>query len=152
MRISKNFTLEEFLVSQTAERHGVDMTPTPEIIDNIRALVHGCLQPLRDEAKKPMFISSGYRPQELNQLIGGSATSAHIRGNAADFIISGMTPFDTCELVVAMELPYDQVIHEFGKWTHLGVGHMLRAEQLTAARRGGRARFEFGIRRMEEIA
>jgi len=152
MRISKNFTLDEFLLSQTATRHGIDMDPPTQVISNIRDLVNGCLQPLRDEVKKPIFISSGYRPQKLNEMIGGSATSAHIRGHAADFTVVGMTPFDTCELIVVMELPFDQMIHEYGRWVHLGVGHNLRGETLTAILSNGHPRFEFGIRRLEELA
>lgn len=150
MRLSKNFTLEEFTRSQTAERFGIDMHPPELIVDNIRRLVQGCLQPLRDEAG-PMYISSGYRPVELNKRIGGSQTSAHVKGNAADFTITGMMPFDVCELVIAMELPIDQIIHEFGRWSHLGVADVLRGEELTAYRSGGRTRYVNGIVRIEDL-
>lgn len=150
MRLSKNFTLEEFTRSQTAERHGIDMQPPELIVDNIRKLVQGCLQPLRDEAG-PMYISSGYRPLELNTRIGGSKTSAHVQGNAADFTVTGMNPFDVCELILTMNLPFDQVIHEFGRWVHLGVADVLRGEQLTAYRKDGKVRYVTGIVRMEDL-
>ena len=150
MRISKNFTLEEFTVSQTAERFDIDMHPPELIVDNIRNLVKACLQPLRDEAG-PIYISSGYRPLELNTRIGGSKTSAHVKGNAVDFMITNMTPYDVCELIIAMELPFDQVIHEFGRWTHMGVADILRAQQLTAFREDGKTRYTAGIKRMEEL-
>ncbi len=150
MNLSKNFTLEEFLVSQTAERNGIDMTPSEEVIENLRMLVIGCLQPLRDEAG-PIFISSGFRPLELNTKIGGSATSEHVNGNAADLKVSRQTPFDTCELIVVMELPFDQVIHEFGRWVHLGVRDILRGEQLTAYRKDGKTRYTSGIIQMEDL-
>ncbi len=150
MRLSKNFSLDEFLISQTAERNGIDMTPPDEIIENIKNLVKACLQPLRDEAG-PIYISSGYRPLELNTRIGGSKTSAHVQGNAVDFSVTNMKPFDVCELVVAMELPFDQVIHEFGRWTHMGVADILRAEQLTAYRKDGKVRYVNGIIRMEDL-
>jgi zinc D-Ala-D-Ala carboxypeptidase len=145
MRLSKNFTLEEFLVSQTAERHGIDMTPPQKVIDNLGRLVEGCLQPLRDEVGTGIFISSGFRPLEVNTLIGGSLTSAHMRGDASDLKVSRQTPFDTCELIVAMRLPFDQVIHEFGRWVHLGVAEMLRGEKLTAYRKDGKTRYSEGI-------
>ena len=151
MRLSKNFTLEEFLVSQTAERNGIDMTPPPEIIENLQALVHGCMQPLRDDVGSPIFISSGWRPLELNTLIGGSASSEHINGNACDFTVVRQKPFDTCELIVAMVLAFDQVIHEFGKWVHLGVRDILRGEQLTAYRKDGKTRYVTGIIQMEDL-
>lgn len=150
MRLSKNFTLDEFTQSQTAERFGIDMHPPEIIVDNIRNLVKACLQPLRDEAG-PIYISSGYRPLELNTRIGGSKTSAHVQGNAVDFSVTNMTPFDVCELVVVMGLPFDQVIHEFGRWTHMGVADILRGEQLTAYRKDGKVRYTTGIVRMENL-
>jgi len=152
VRLSKNFILEEFLVSQTAERNGIDMTPPPEIIENLRDLVHGCMQPLRDEVNAGIYISSGWRPLELNTRIGGSKTSAHIKGNACDFNIAKLTPFQTAELIVAMDLPYDQVIMEFGRWVHLGVADTLRSQELTAYRKDGRTRYVTGILTMEELA
>ena len=151
MRLSKNFTLDEFARSQTAERHSIDMSPSQEVIDNIRRLVTACLQPLRDESG-PIYISSGYRPLELNTRIGGSKTSAHVKGNAVDFSVTNMTPYDVCELVVAMELPFDQIIHEFGRWTHMGVADILRGEKLTAYRKDGKVRYTHGIIRMENIS
>jgi len=120
------------------------------IVDNIKNLVRACLQPLRDEAG-PIYISSGYRPLELNTRIGGSKTSAHVQGNAVDFRVSRMTPYEVCELVVAMELPFDQIIHEFGRWSHLGVADILRGEQLTAYRKDGKVRYVNGIIRMEDL-
>ena len=151
MKLSANFSLEEFLVSQTAERHGLDLTPPPEVIENLRRLCESCLQPLRAAVKRPIFISSGYRSPELNSLIGGSKTSAHMQGNAADLRVGGANPFDTCELIVEMGLPYDQVINEFGRWVHLGVADVLRGEELTAYHRDGKTRYVFGIKKMEEL-
>ena len=151
MRLSKNFTLEEFLVSDYAERHDIDMTPDEEIVEALQRLVTGCLQPLRDEVGTGIFISSGFRPLELNTGIGGSKTSAHLEGNAADLKVSRQSPFDTCELIVAMELPFDQVIHEFGRWTHLGVADILRREKLTAYRKDGKTRYANGILSMEDV-
>lgn len=151
MRLSKNFTLDEFLVSQTAERNSIDMTPPPEVIENLQRLVDGCLQPLRDDLASPMFISSGYRPLQLNTMIGGSSSSEHINGNACDFTVVRQKPFDTCELIVALVLPFDQVIHEFGRWVHLGVRDILRGEQLTAYKKDGKTRYVNGILRMEDL-
>ena len=118
MRLSKNFTLDEFLVSQTATRQGIDMTPSEHVIENLQRLVTSCLQPLRNETG-PIFISSGFRPPALNDAIGGSKTSAHMRGDASDLKVINQTPYETCELIVALGLPFDQVIHEFGRWVHL---------------------------------
>jgi hypothetical protein len=131
-RLSKNFTLEEFLVSQTAVRHGIDMTPPPEVVANLTRLCETVLQPLREAVNASIFISSGYRPEDLNSLIGGSRTSQHRFGNAADISVAGWPPLEVAQLIVKLELPYDQVIHEFGRWVHVGIADTLRGEELTA--------------------
>jgi len=151
MNLSKNFSLDEFLVSQTAERHSIDMTPSQEIIDSLSDYCEHLLQPLRDETG-PIFISSGYRPLELNTKIGGSKTSAHVHGRAADFKILGMSPYDTCLKIMELELPYDQVIHEFGKWTHMGSSEHPRGEELTAHKVKGKTAYVLGIQTMESLA
>jgi hypothetical protein len=150
MRLSKNFTLEEFLVSQTAARHDIDMTPSDFVLHNLQELCDTCLQPLRDETG-PMFISSGFRPVELNGRIGGSKTSAHVVGNAADLKVVNQTPFETAELIVELELPFDQVIHEFGRWVHLGIADILRGEKLTAYKDEGKTVYTHGIHRIEDL-
>ncbi|MDJ0952556.1 MAG: D-Ala-D-Ala carboxypeptidase family metallohydrolase [Acidimicrobiia bacterium] len=152
--ISKNFSLDEFLVSQTATRHGIDMTPPPEIENNIKRLVIDVMQPLRDIAG-PLLISSGYRPEDLNSLIGGSKTSAHRFGCAADFRSNLMTPLDLCELIVDLNLPFDQVIHEFGRWVHVGIrwdDQPIRKQTLTAYKEGTKTRYLNGLFAMEDIA
>lgn len=132
MKLSKNFTLEEFLRSQTATRHGINMQPTEEQLENLQRLVTTGLQPLRDHVGASVNVSSGLRPLELNRLIGGSETSEHVNGNACDFTITGWQPFETSQLIVELELPFDQVIQEFNAWVHWGMADILRSEQLTA--------------------
>jgi zinc D-Ala-D-Ala carboxypeptidase len=151
MNLSENFTLDEMTLSQTAARHGIDNVPPPHIIRNLELLCVSCMQPLREEVSRPIFVSSGFRSPDLNSLIGGSKTSAHQQGNACDFRVSGLSPYDTCLLIVEMGLPFDQVIHEFGKWVHLGVGDILRGEELTAYRAKGKTKYSFGIKTMEEL-
>ena len=151
-RLSKNFTLDEFLVSQTAERHGIDMTPPEPVIDNLQRLVDTIMQPLRDDVGSPIFISSGYRPNELNRRIGGSRTSEHVNGNAADFRVAGMTPYETCKRIEALGLPYDQLIHEFGRWVHVGVRDTLRSQELTDYRnRNGLVAYAVGISEIDSL-
>jgi zinc D-Ala-D-Ala carboxypeptidase len=145
MQLSPNFTLEEFLVSQTAARHGIDMTPPQEVIDNLRRLCEKVLQPLRERAGSPVIISSGYRPRVLNDIIGGSKTSAHPFGRAADVRVIDMTPLETCELIVDMGLEFDQLIHEFGRWVHVGISDEPRSELLTAVNEDGRTRYIRGL-------
>ncbi len=94
--ISPHFRLEEFLVSQTAERHGIDMVPSDEIVTNITELCDTVLEPFRKAVDSPVIISSGYRPEALNRMIGGSKTSAHRFGRAVDFRVIGMSPRSVC--------------------------------------------------------
>ncbi len=92
MRISENFSLQEFLRSQTAERQGGDLraqqnNPDRTIVENLQHLVNTAIQPLRTLLRTPFQITSGYRCEELNQRIGGSTNSQHRFGQAADVIM-----------------------------------------------------------------
>lgn len=148
MQISANFKLEEFLVSRTAKLHDIDMTPPPHVVTNIRRLVLTCLQPIRESLKAPIVITSGYRPVELNELIGGSTTSAHQYGRAADFYVVGYSTYEACQFIKSLPLEYDQLINEFQEWIHLGIAPVTaegRVENLTARRKGGMTVYESGI-------
>ena len=146
MMLTDNFSLGEFLVSQTAARHGIDMTPPQSVIDNLRHLCVTVLQPLRGELGDPIRISSGYRPPELNDIIGGSKTSAHRFGRAADFNVKGYTPYEVVDYIVRSDFVFDQVINEFGKWIHVGIAEIPRGEVLTATREDGETRYLRGLR------
>ena len=93
MRLSANFSLNEMLVSQVAERAGGEMlqqqtNPEREIIDGLQYLAQTTLQPLRTLLRTAITVSSGYRCPLLNTHIGGSASSQHMQGEAADLSIS----------------------------------------------------------------
>lgn len=92
MPLSKNFTLRELLRSNVAERDErlkqEQENPPPEIIDNLKYLVENALQPIRNRLGFPIRINSGYRSPLVNKLVGGSATSQHCRGEAADCELS----------------------------------------------------------------
>ena len=140
-QLTANFTLDEFLVSQTAARHGIDMTPDEDIEKNLKRLAETCMQPIRDQLAAPVIISSGYRPKKLNKLIGGSKTSVHPKGRAADFRVVGYTAREAAEIIQNMSLPVDQLILEFPEsarsWIHLGIaedGEEPRGQVLTAKR------------------
>jgi hypothetical protein len=89
VRISKNFTLEEFQASDTAKRLGIINAVGPQEAANICALVHNVIQPLRDAMREPVKIGSGYRCPRLNKAVGGVSNSQHIKGEAADLCIDG---------------------------------------------------------------
>jgi len=88
MSLSENFTLGELLRSDTAERHEKlkqeQYNPPPEIVENLQYLARTALQPIRSLLGSPLRISSGYRCPGINELVGGSATSQHCLGEAAD--------------------------------------------------------------------
>jgi uncharacterized protein YcbK (DUF882 family) len=119
MNLTKNFTLEELIKSQYASRNGIDNTPNEEQIENLKQLCINILQPLRDALGVPLHIDSGFRNFEINEAIGGAKNSQHTKGQAADVTVSGMTPMDVIKKVVALRLPFDQMIFEYGEWMHV---------------------------------
>jgi zinc D-Ala-D-Ala carboxypeptidase len=116
MRLSENFSLEELTASETAARKGIDNTPSEEVINNLKRLA-AALQEVRALLNhRAILVSSGYRSPELNQAVGGSATSDHCKGLAADFICPSYgTPNDIVRAIAASGLSFKQVIREFDR-------------------------------------
>jgi uncharacterized protein YcbK (DUF882 family) len=83
-QISKNFTMREMCYSYSANRHCIKNEPNEEEAANIRTLVNKLLQPLRDYMDMPLLVTSGFRTQRLNGLVGGAKNSFHMKGCAAD--------------------------------------------------------------------
>jgi len=138
MKLGKWFSLEEFTVSQTATRRGIDNTPDNRVVDELRRLVHHILDPLRDITKSPITVSSGYRSPELNKAIGGSSTSQHCFGQAADINCPVIGPERLFNLIKGSKLPFDQLINEYGSWVHVSYSERNRREVLVAKRVGGK--------------
>lgn len=148
IQLSKNFFLREFLRSETAARAGREIVPTEQEIANLRRLCEDVLQPIRDFLGKPITITSGLRPSWLNALVGGSSSSEHLYGRAADFVVAGYTPYAACRAIETMQLPWNQLIHEFGQWTHISVpaaGNRPKRQVLTARVQAGRTEYALGI-------
>ena len=139
MQISEHFVLEEFEFSQVAVRRGID-NRVPEIkLPNVCHLVTSVLQPLRDRLGVPLVVTSGYRCQRLNREVAGSRNSAHTLGLAADIWIAEVLPYDLTAHVAESDLPFDLVMNEFGRWTHIQacrLGEAPRREVLTAHKLG----------------
>ena len=140
-RLTPHFTLNEFTESRTAEEHLIDNTVPPQYLPNVRR-VAVWLEAVRDGALdgRPVTITSGYRSIELNLTVGGSRTSAHLKGLAADIVCPGFgTPLEVARaLSVAPGLKYDQLIYE-GDWVHIGLnepGKEPRQEVLTKLSNG----------------
>ncbi len=131
--LSEHFTLEEMILSQTAARRGIDNKPTPEIVKNLKETC-ALLEAVRIAlGGVPILISSGYRSPALNKAVGGSKTSAHMEGFAADFTAPAFgTPLQVARAISAAGIAYDQLIHEFGVWVHIGLrAGALRKEDLS---------------------
>ncbi len=130
-QLSNNFNLHEFTLSQTASRLEIAVNVPPEsaIFQALQKLCTQVLQPLRDSLGRVIHITSGYRPPALNRHIGGSKRSQHMRGEAADIVVGGMNPLEVCQAIVRLNLPFDQLIHEFGRWTHVSVAPEHRSER-----------------------
>lgn len=112
----KYFSITEFLRSDAAEKHQVSNMPADEellaVLDNINALVTNVLDPLRAMIGRPIIITSGYRSQRVNELVGGSKTSQHLTGKAADFHVQGYTPqqMDVVYHTIQIYYDFDQLI------------------------------------------
>ena len=117
---SPNFSMDELTHSDTAARHGIDNTPNDNQKENLYKLAME-MEDVRELLNnKPIFISSGYRCLALNELLGSKKTSSHIKGLAADFTCRQYgTPNEIVFALINSDIPYDQAIVEFDKWTHL---------------------------------
>lgn len=138
MRLSENFILAEFTKSQTAIRRSINNKPKQEHLDALRALCSNILEPLRKHYGKPVKVSSGYRSRTLNAAIGGSNTSQHSLGQAADIEVEGVDNRELAKWIQA-HLPFDQLILEGAKrndpnagWVHVSYGSRNRRQVLTA--------------------
>ena len=111
--LSPHFTVAELTRSEAAARRGLDNTPPPDAIVNLRALCEKVLEPLRVAVGKPLRVNSGYRGPEANAAVGGSNTSQHSKGEAADIEVDGMDNAQLAKKIVALKLPFDQLIAEY---------------------------------------
>ena len=145
MKLSNNFSLDEFTASVTADKLGIQNKPNPEQVANIRRLVFQVLQPARDMLGKSITVSSGFRSRALNTAIKGSATSQHCFGEAADLQCSdNKRLFD----IIRDHFVFDQLIWEFGNnkrpdWVHVSLKEYgNRNEILRAVKVNGATKYE----------
>ena len=152
MRLSQNFWLSELTKSSTADRMGIVNEPGIEQIVNLTVLTHHVLQPVREKFGV-ITVNSGYRSPQLNGKVGGSKTSQHCFGEAADFEQLG-TPNGEVSTWISKELDFDQLILEFytkGKpnsgWVHCSFKKdgSNRRKIMTALRVKGKTKYEQGL-------
>ena len=112
MNLSRNFSLQELIKSDTAIRMDIDNNPNADQIEKLKALCENILQPVRTHFGRVVTINSGYRGPELNKAIGSKSTSQHCKGEAADFEIIGLSNSELAKWVYK-NLEFDQIILEF---------------------------------------
>lgn len=135
MKLSPHFTLAELTITHT----GLNNSPGQIELENLRRLA-ATLEQARDIlGGKPITINSAYRAPRVNSAVGGSPTSAHMVGLAADLVCPAFgSPLEVCRALSAGGLIFDQLIHEYGRWVHLGIGPRNRQQLLTIDRMGAR--------------
>ena len=122
MQLTPHFSLEEMTHSDTAKRHKIDNVPKDS--DTLRNL--GRTAQMLEQVRKacnnsPVVITSGYRCNALNSIIGSRPTSQHIKGQAADFRVIGVSKVEAMKAIIDAEIPFDQLILEFDSWIHISV-------------------------------
>lgn len=119
VRLTQNFTLEEFTKSDTAITKKINNTPNATVIDNIKRLAN-YLQGIRNCYAKPINISSGYRCYELNKVIGGAKNSQHVSGEAADINTGSKAENKKLFELIRKSGGFDQLINESDfSWVHV---------------------------------
>ena len=154
MNLSPNFTLSEMTKSEAALRHNIDNTPNEEQIQALMVLAQNVLQPVRDYFKKGVKCNSGFRAPAVNRAVGGSPTSDHCKGQAADIEIPGVSNYELAKWIVD-NLKFTQVILEFytqgvpdSGWVHVSYDpSKLKNEALTAVKKDGRTVYLTGLQK-----
>lgn len=121
MNLTEHFTFDELTSSETAERNGWDNTPNDAELENLKRLAEFLEDVKTALGGKPIMVSSGYRGKQVNDAVGSKDTSQHRIGCAVDFRVPQLTPDQVVRTIIASGLPYDQVIREFDRWTHVSI-------------------------------
>ena len=152
MNLTANFTLSEMVKSDTALRHDMDNTPGEVEIANLKTLCEKVLQPVRDHFQTGVKVNSGFRHPEVNAKVGGSKTSDHCKGQAADIEIPGIANADLAVWIMD-NLEYTQLILEFytpgvpdSGWVHVSYDPAnLEKQNLTATKKDGKTVYLNGL-------
>jgi uncharacterized protein YcbK (DUF882 family) len=152
MNLTQNFTLSEMTKSETALRHGMANDPSETEIENLRLLCEKVLQPVRDYYGMGVKVNSGFRHPLVNAKVGGSTTSDHCKGMAADIEIPGIPNAELAEWI-AEHLEFRQLILEFytvgvpdSGWVHVSYNPADNKKQvLTATKQNGKTVYLPGL-------
>jgi zinc D-Ala-D-Ala carboxypeptidase len=142
-RVSEHFTFAELTITEHRDFLDEQADAPPQVRANLVRLAVDLLEPVR-ALVGPLRVNSGYRCRGLNSAIGGSRTSAHVDGLAADVVPVDLDLRDAYVLLAESPLPFDQLIYEFGRWIHIGGarhGAAPRRECLAIYQAGGYVRW-----------
>jgi len=118
MNLTEHFTLEE--LTHTDHRE-FENTPNETELANLRRLAAFLENVKTVLGGKPIMVNSAFRSKKVNDAVGSKDTSQHRIGCAADLRVPGMTPDEVVKAIMTAKLPYDQLIREFDRWTHISV-------------------------------
>jgi len=118
MNLTEHFTLEE--LTHTDHRE-FDNEPNEAELENIKRLAAFLEDVKTALGGRPIMVNSAFRSKQVNDAVGSKDTSQHRIGCAADIRVPGVTPDEVVKTIIAAGLPYDQVIREFDRWTHVSI-------------------------------
>jgi hypothetical protein len=118
MNLTEHFTLEE--LTHTDHRE-YDNTPNDAELENLKRLAEFLEDVKTVLGGKPIMVNSAFRSKQVNDAVGSKDTSQHRIGCAVDIRVPQMIPNDVVKAIIASSLPYDQVIREFDRWTHISI-------------------------------
>jgi hypothetical protein len=152
MNLTTNFSLHELTKSEIALRLGLDNTPSETETAALKMLAEKVLQPVRDHFGKGVKVNSGFRSIAVNQATGGSKSSDHVRGQAADIEIPGVPNAELAQWIMD-NLDYTQLILEFytsgipdSGWVHVSYDpNNLKKQELTATKIAGKTTYLQGL-------
>jgi hypothetical protein len=152
MNLTANFSLHELTKSETALRMGLDNTPGEAEIASLKLLAEKVLQPVRNHFGKGVKCNSGFRASAVNQATGGSKSSDHVKGQAADIEIPGVPNAELAQWIMD-NLEYTQLILEFytpgipdSGWVHVSYDpNNLKKQELTAMKVAGKTQYVPGL-------
>ena len=118
MNLSEHFTIEE--LTHTDHRE-FDNVPNESELANLKRLA-AFLETVKSAiGNKPIIVNSAFRCKQVNDAVGSSDKSQHRLGCGADIRVPQMTPDEVVKAIIAAGLPFDQVIREFDRWTHVSI-------------------------------
>jgi zinc D-Ala-D-Ala carboxypeptidase len=125
MNITPHFTLDELTFTDHRE---FDNEPDYNETENLLRLAKLLEQVKSVLGGVPIMVNSAFRCKEVNDAVGSKDTSQHRLGCAADIRVPGMTPDEVVKAIIAAGLPFDQLIREFDRWTHISVSNVESAK------------------------